>query len=278
MHDHHHNQTPPHGQRHCVRHGPVQIEVLAQGHGPLIVLLPSLGRSADDFDALADAFVHHGLRVLRPAPRGIAGSSGPMTGISLHHLADDIAQVIAHEASGPAIVLGHAFGNWVARMAAADHPGLVRGVVIAAAASRHFDPELRAHIDRCEDSGLPEAERLASLRRAFFADGHDPRAWLTGWHPLVKQAQRAARDATDTASFWGAGAAPMLDLIAADDPFRLPATHGENQREFGARVSVALIARASHALLPEQPAAVAQAVLHWVSSLPHGTGATAEKT
>lgn len=253
---------------HLVRYAGVQVEVVAEGQGPLIVMLPSLGRDADDYDSVAEAFVREGYRVLRPAPRGVRQSTGPMTGVSLHDFAEDVAQVITHEAAGPAIVIGHAYGNWVARTLATDHPALVRGVVIAAAASRQFDPRLGGYIDKCQDTSLSDAERLRYLRLTFFAAGSDPTGWLHGWYPEVKLAQRAARAATPTDSFWGAGQAPMLDLMAADDPFRLPATAQENRDEFGERVSVVVIPNASHALIPEQPAAVAAAVDRWLRSLP----------
>ena len=74
--------------------GDTQIEILAQGEGPLAVLLPSLGRGAADFDEIAERLADAGLRVLRPEPRGIGQSRGPMTGIDLHDYADDVAAVI----------------------------------------------------------------------------------------------------------------------------------------------------------------------------------------
>ncbi len=49
----------------------VQIEVVAQGKGPLIVLLPSLGRTAVDYDTVAKELVQEGFKVLRSTPRGI---------------------------------------------------------------------------------------------------------------------------------------------------------------------------------------------------------------
>src|SRR5258707_8918423 len=78
-----------------VRGPDVTIEGLAQGHGPCIVLLPSLGRGASDFDPIAARLARAGFRVLRPQPRGIGESRGPMTGIDLHDCAADIAAVIA---------------------------------------------------------------------------------------------------------------------------------------------------------------------------------------
>ena len=77
-----------------VRYGDVQVEVVAEGLGPAVVLLPSLARDSDDYDQVAEGLVASGFRVLRPKPRGIGRSTGPMTNITLHDLARDIAEVI----------------------------------------------------------------------------------------------------------------------------------------------------------------------------------------
>jgi pimeloyl-ACP methyl ester carboxylesterase len=70
--------------RAVIRRGDTQIEILAQGAGPLMVLLPSLGRGAEDFDAIAVRLAAAGFRVLRPQPRGIGRSRGRMTNIDMH--------------------------------------------------------------------------------------------------------------------------------------------------------------------------------------------------
>ena len=49
-------------------------------------LLPSLARDSDDYDEVAEGLAAAGFRVLRPKPRGIGRSTGPMTGITLHDL------------------------------------------------------------------------------------------------------------------------------------------------------------------------------------------------
>jgi pimeloyl-ACP methyl ester carboxylesterase len=119
-----------------VHYNNVQIDVVIDGSGPAVVLLPSLARDSDDYDEVAEGLAAAGFLVLRPKPRGIGRSSGPMTGISLHDLARDVAEVVKALGGGNAVVAGHAYGNWVARMTAADHPGLVRGVAIVAAAAK----------------------------------------------------------------------------------------------------------------------------------------------
>src|SRR3954468_14515042 len=125
-----------------VRYADVQVEVVAEGDGPAVVLLPSLARDSDDYDQVAEGLAAAGFHVLRPKPRGIGRSTGPMTNITLHDLARDIAEVVKKMGNGRAVIVGHAYGNWVARMTAADHPKLVRGVVIAAAAAKQYAPEL----------------------------------------------------------------------------------------------------------------------------------------
>src|SRR5262245_17035609 len=90
--------------------GDWRIEVLTQGEGPPIVLLPSLGRGAADFDVIAGRLAQASYRVLRPQPRGIGESCGPTTGLDLHDYAADIALVIEQDQRGPALVAGHAFG------------------------------------------------------------------------------------------------------------------------------------------------------------------------
>ena len=254
--------------REFVRYGGVAIDVIVEGQGPAIVLLPSLARDSEDYDAVAEGLAAAGYRVLRPQPRGIGKSAGPLTGISLHDLARDVAEVIKAQGGGKAVVVGHAYGNWVARMTAVDHPALVRGVVIAAAAAKQYAPELRDAIDVAGNPALPADQRLKALRFAFFAPGNDPKVWLDGWHPGVRESQRAAAAAVKQSDWWSAGIAPLLDLQAASDPFKPPEKRNEMKDEFGDRVTIALIPDASHALFPEQPKAVVEALVAWIKTLP----------
>ncbi|WP_256988402.1 alpha/beta fold hydrolase [Bordetella genomosp. 9] len=246
----------------------VRIDVIEEGAGRPLVLLPSRGRGAEDFDDVARRLAGEGYRVLRPQPRGIGQSTGPMDNITLHDLANDVAAVIRDQVREPVVIVGHAFGNWVARTASVDHPELVRGVVILAAAAKQYPPGLSEHVDRSGDLSLPDAERLKSLQYAFFAPGHDASVWLTGWYPRVNESERLAGKATRQSDWWSGGSAPMLDLQAGDDPFKPAATRTEVKDEFGDRVTMVVIPGAGHALVPESPAAVVDAIARWERSLP----------
>jgi pimeloyl-ACP methyl ester carboxylesterase len=246
----------------------VRIDVIEEGKGRPLVLLPSRGRGAEDFDDIAKRLAAAGYRVLRPQPRGIGASTGPMRNITLHDLGNDIAAVIQDQAKQPVVIIGHAFGNWVARTTSVDHPELVRGVVIVAAAAKQYPPGLSEHVDRSADLSLPDAERLKSLQFAFFAPGHDASVWLRGWYPDVNESQRLAGKATKQSDWWSGGKVPMLDLQAGKDPFKPESTRNEVKDEFGNRVTMVVIPGAGHALVPEEPRAVVDAIVKWEKSLP----------
>jgi pimeloyl-ACP methyl ester carboxylesterase len=255
--------------REVVQYDNVALEVIEEGHGPLVVLLPSLGRDSEEFDPLAGAIAAAGFRVVRPQPRGFGRSTGPMENLTLHDLARDVAELIEHENDGPAIVAGHAFGHFVAKMTAVDFPKLVRGVVLIGAAEKRPDPEVQKDVAIATDPTKPEAERLESLKEVFFAPGNDPTAWLKGFHANVRQAEAAARDATPQSAYWSAGKAPILDIQGEDDPYRPPDSSTELIEELGARrVTVVRISDAAHAIAVEQPQAVADAIIEWARMLP----------
>lgn len=251
-----------------------EIEYHVQGSGAPLVILPSLGRGAADYDDLAAMLACNGLQVIRPQPRGIGGSVGPMHGLTMHDLAADVSAVIRDRVGGPTAVAGHAFGNFVARMLATDCPEDVRAVALVAASAGKlpsgdspYDPVVHASIYKCGDLSLPVAERIEHLKRAFFAPGNDPSPWLDGWHPATKAMQKEAQAATPIDAYFHCGSAHVFDLQAADDTVA-PRRHAHVLREaLGARVMVQVIERAGHALIPEQPQAVCDALCAWMRSL-----------
>lgn len=249
-------------KRQLVKHDNVVIETIVEGNGPLIVLLPSLGRDSEEFDPVAGDVARAGFRVLRPRPRGFGKSTGPMDRLTLHDLAKDIASVIESQNAGPAIVAGHAYGHFVAKMTATDFPKQVRAVALVAAAQKNIDPTVRAWLAIATNPKRPEAERVKYLQMVFFAPGHDPRIWLTGFNPVVQKSQEIARDATPQAVYWNAGTAPLLDIQAEFDPYRPRSTKDQLIEEFGSeRVVVVVIPGASHALPVENPKATAEAIV-----------------
>lgn len=250
-----------------VIHGSTTIETLVQGAGRPIVVLPSYGRDGGaDFDQFADCVASAGMRVLRPQPRGIGRSTGPMQA-SLQDMANDVAQVIHKLADSRAVVLGHAFGNGVARLLATTHQDLVHGTILAAASTDRASAATNATPFIAGDPTRPENERLEALQRVFFAPHHDPRAWLEGWYPATLKMQREAVHAAEPATFSMAGVAPILQIIAESDPFSPYESWRVLRDQCGARVTTRIVADASHALFPEQTPYVAGIVIQWLEQL-----------
>lgn len=161
----------------------VRIEVYAQGQGDLLVMLPSLGRGAVDMEEISTPLAAAGYRVLRPEPRGNGRSVGPLEDKTLHDWAEDIAAVVESQNAGPAFILGHAHGNWIARTLASDRPDLVRALLLLAGSAGKvpegfeglpISHETRAVIERCGDTSLPTDVRLRSLQEVFLRRAMTP--------------------------------------------------------------------------------------------------------
>lgn len=262
--------VPPSTETRRLTAGALTLEVLLDGppDGPALVLLPSSLRDSLDFDALVLTLAAAGWRVLRPQPRGMGGSHGPMAGLTLSDLAGDVHHTIQQLGGGRAVLVGHAFGHFVARLTDRLFPAAVRGVVVLAGAARVFPAGLQDALLIASDPAQPEAKRLQALQHAFFAPGRDPRPWLDGWHPQWRAVYRAASADPPKDSWWPFAQSPILDLQGEHDPWRPAATRDELRTALGAnRVTVAVVAGASHAMVPEQPAAAAAAILAWAAGL-----------
>lgn len=246
--------------------GGARLEVKVEGSGPPVLMIPSLGRGPADFDSLSAALVAANFTSIRYAPRWFAPSDGPEAA-TLNDLGKDAAAVAAAACPGQSVtVIGHALGNRVARALAADTPAVVSSVILLAAGGQvPIPPGIAGAIARAAAEGeLGEAERLRALEIAFFAPGNDARVWLTGWSPRAATLQGRAVRATVDSGWTTAGQAPLLVIQPTRDPVA-PFANGEAlARAAGDRVTLLALNQASHAILPEQPAAVAAVVLAWL--------------
>ena len=255
--------------RKIVMRGDVRLEVLLQGQGPLMVLLPSLGRGAEDFAPMALVLEEAGFRVARPQPRGIGGSTSPHPYADLHDCSHDIVAVIEALDAGPAVLVGHAFGNRVSRLLATIRPDLVTGVVLVAANVGHAPspPNVREAIRNSANMSLPDDQRFQALSFAFFAEGNDPRPWLQGWNADVLAAQRFAGDQTPRTEDYASGRAPVLYMQPSHDPLAHAEDAVEYKAALGDRLTVVKIPRSSHAAIAEQPDFIAHEIAAWARGI-----------
>lgn len=243
--------------------GPIEVKIA--GEGRAVVLIPSLGRGADDFDDLSVRLADHGYMALAPEPRGIGASTGPLDDLSMFDLAADTAAVIEALDVSPATLVGHAFGNRVARMTATEHPELVESVVLLACGG--LIPAASEHLEALQTvfmSDASDAEHQAAVAKAFFAPGNDASVWFHGWHRTASRGQTHATISLDPSHWWQAGRADVLVVQPEDDVVALPANASAVVEQLGERATLVTIPRAGHALLPEQPEAVAAVVLGWL--------------
>lgn len=246
------------------------VRVAGDHAWPTLVLLPGLGRPSSDLDRFARLLVAARYRVVQPEPRGIGASTGPLEGLTLHDLAADIAAVIEAVGGAPVAVIGHAFGNRIARCLAADRPELVRAVVLLSASGKVPPaPGIAEAIALAQGRDTPAAVRAEAVRRAWYAPGRDISVWLDGWSQPVMRAYLAAAAATPVADFWTAGRAPLLIVQGLCD-VSAPVGNGRLlKEEVGDRAALVELPGIGHALPVEDPAAVAAAVLPYLERQRH---------
>lgn len=176
------------------------------GHGPSVLLLPSLGRPASDLAALAVDLAAAGYTAVLADPPGVDGVAVPDPApATLHDLAA-LALAALDKRDLPVAVVGHAFGGRIARCLAADHPDQVRSIVVLGGGGRvPGDPEAVAALRACFDPRLGPEEHLGAVGTAFFAPGNDPGVWAGGWWPEAAELQRRAGSATAVEDWWEAG-------------------------------------------------------------------------
>lgn len=244
--------------------GPIDVHVY--GEGPTVALIASLGRGADDFSDLAARLAAAGFRAIALEPRGVGESSSRLKGATMADLAEDVIAVLQALADGPATVVGHAFGNRVARMVATIRPDVVESIVLLACGGLVPPaPAVAAALVSVFDASVDPAAHLDAVARAFFAPGNDPSAWERGWHARTALAQGAATETTPVEEWWMAGQADVLVIQPAQDVVAVPQNATKLVEMLGERASMVTIPNAGHALLPEQPVLVATEILTWLN-------------
>lgn len=246
------------------------IEYYRRGDGPTIVLLASFARSASDFNELAQSLNSAGYRTLAVQAGGIGNSDWPGFNVQLDHYANAIKQVLTTEKiDQPVVLIGHAFGNRIARSFASVHPKQTNALVLLAAGGRE---QTSAEVSQAIQStlfGINDRARAEAVQSAFFAEGNiAPDYWVNGWYPMAGLSQAKATATTDYDRWGHAGNSPMLVLQSLQDKAAPPITSGlKLLADFPDRVSYQSIDNAGHALLPEQPQWILDNILAYLKSI-----------
>lgn len=243
-----------------------ELETVIYGSGTPIVLLAGNGRSHKSFDSLISHLIPVGFKPITINLRGIGCSKGSLEGITLRDLAADVAGVIENLNLKPVLVLGHAFGNRVARCLATDRPDLVKSVILLAAGGKVV-PEIEVldALKKMLDPSISEREKR-DLRRFFFSPstnsevmGIKHKRW-----PVAASAHSKASRAISVDYWWNAGCAPLLVIQGLDDLVAPPGNGRLLKKELGDRVTLVELTEAGHLLQYEKPEEIAHIVSSYI--------------
>lgn len=241
----------------------IQYFVSGPENGIMVPLLASYARSASDFNELVKDLNAAGYLTLALQARGVDGSELPSLQPSLFDYAGDLAAALDAEAQhGPLCVIGHAYGNRIARAFASRYPERIDSLILLAAGSQGPPPETRDAIMKVLLQIWPDNQRLSALQAAFFAPGNTaPDHWLNGWYPKAALAQTYATANTPPSQWVHGGDAGMF-IVQPDHDAAAAEGAAFLQQQFPQRVRVVELNNAGHAILPEQPQKVSELILN----------------
>src|ERR1700730_8826652 len=264
-----HKPGGPEVQQHRnIKVGGATLECTLYGSGIPVVLLANAGCSTRYFDDLARVLAAGGLQTICVNMRGTGESRGSLDGISLHDLAVDVAEVLDAMDCGPAHLVGHAFGNRVARCLAADRPSLVRSVTLLAAGGL-IGPStpLGDPFRSATEAKMSGSDCVTVLGARWLSPATHPKRrahverWPPGHLPHLARSRCGAPE-----EWWAAGTAPLLVIQGLDDEAAPPGNGHALRKQGGERVRVIDLPRAGHFLPLEQPEAVTRAVAEFVGA------------
>jgi pimeloyl-ACP methyl ester carboxylesterase len=254
------------------QNGDAKLRAFSAGSGPGFVLLPGQGRGPRDLEGLAASLVAAGNHVVRLEPRGYGESIGPTDGASLRDNAADVASVVEATRVAPAMVVGWAYGNRVARMLAAERPQLVRGVVLIAAGGK-FAParEVLQSLQEYQDKRLPLERRAEIARQILYGPKtnisiNDMRIDDVS-QATIKAQSLAPSPSTPIESWWAGGNAPMLVLQGQYDVIAPPENGRSLKRDYPDRVTLIEFPDLGHSMAQERPDLVANEIISWAARL-----------
>lgn len=253
-----------------IKDGAIEIEIFLHGNGPETLIMASgNGRPATDLNDLAKRIASNGYRVVTYNYRSISKSKGPLSGITLHDLAQDVWRIADALKVGKVHLAGKTYGNRVIRTASADKPKRVLSVILIGCGGEILpSPEVQKKYKRYTDPGISEEEWLRLQGELNFAPGNEHLAKLSAEHgkyPELANAQIKASDRTPKNEWIGAGTAPMLVLTGLQDIVAVPENGLKIAKERPNSWLVG-IPKCGHNMVFEQPDAIKNLVVAFIQS------------
>jgi len=104
------------------------------GVGPVrVIWLHGWARRGQDFATAANELARRGVASVALDLPGFGASPAPSSAGGARHYAELVLPALVEVGNGPFVLVGHSFGGTVATVLAADHPDIVRAVVLTGA-------------------------------------------------------------------------------------------------------------------------------------------------
>lgn len=261
------------------RIGNVTLWVEERGSGVPILFISGLGYSNWCWHEMAEALSRRH-RVITFDNRGTGRSDAPEDGYSITQFADDAAGVLEALGTGPAHVVGHSMGGYIAVTLAVRQPALVRSLVLIGTSSGGDGslPVPAATSDAWKTAvKLPPADFAAATMPFSFAtgwsDAHPDRfgkllaqrlQFPTATEPWKKQFRAASdfgRDGIDVSSIH----VPVLIVHGTDDRV-VPYANGQRLARQLPQARLESMEGAGHLCYLEEPARSHAMIEQWVAS------------
>ena len=243
-----------------------EIEVHIQGKGEGVVLLSGMGTDVSALNKLSDRLNHAGYQTIGINYRGIAGSTGPLEGATLHDFSGDVAGVVKRLGMAPIHVVGAATGSRVARCLGTDFPEIVKTLTLLGAGGIvEPDPRAASALRRLFQADLSEHEQLEAARIALFSpvtDIEEVGMPMKPW-PVIHQHVRIFLG-TPVDEWWKGGDAPIHVIQGLDDRIALPENGRKLYEQYRSRVHLSEIENGGHVFFLERPDVVADAVIAYL--------------
>ena len=245
--------------------GAASLECTVSGSGDPLVVLANAGCSTGYLESFGERIP--GAQIIAINMRGVGASRGPLGDATLHDLASDVAGVLGALACGPAHILGHAFGNRIARCLAADHPAMVRSVILVAAGGLIGPPTPLGSSFRDAPPAKLTGPQCVALGARWLSPASDPNvlASVECW-PQVHIEHLATSGRVPRDEWWTGGSAPLLVIQGLDDIAAPPGNGHALRDQLHERVQVVDIPRAGHFVIVEQPDLVVAAVTEFIGA------------
>jgi pimeloyl-ACP methyl ester carboxylesterase len=243
----------------------LELELYGEvGHS--VVLLPGAGGGIRGFREIGNELSNFGYKVAAMNYRGAGESTGVLNPLTMHDLAGDVAAVIEY-LGAPALVLGWAFGNRVARCTASDFPDLVEKLILVCAGGQvEPDPKVYQRLWQSYDRSLTDEVRKSAVQETLFAPGNEVPEWFFDSRSKeAADASRLALQSTPPIEWQPGGDKPMLVIQGAYDKVAVPENAEILRRNWPDRVKVEIVENAGHAVLIERPREVAEIIKKYLS-------------